>query len=153
MPYNQNSTDNEKYKFYPDLNNNATVRVGNKSGDPLLVELTDGNFGDKINQYDEITLASGNTATIVQYTVPASKTLNLELIEFSGENIARFFIEIDGVKEAQKRTYFASNYSGEFLFNKLRVDENILIRLRVENFRPSTANFDGRILGELIDKS
>lgn len=141
----------EQDKFKETAGGDVAVRTCvDTSGGPVEVELSES--GEITNIFDTANVASSATATVVTYTVPADKELELQLVEFAGENIATYFIEIDGVKEAQKRTWFGGNLSGEFMFNKLLVDELLVVRLRVENFRPTSSDFEGRILGVLNDK-
>lgn len=102
----------------------------------------------RTNVFGEVSaVASGATVSVVTHTVPVGKTFLLELVEFSGENIADYELFVDGVKQAKKRTYFSGALSGEFFFGALTVTSGKVIDLKVENFRPSSADFEGRILG------
>ena len=108
---------------------------------------------DSRNIFNKIfSVASGATASIVSFTVPGGKIFFLDLVEFGGENIANYELFIGNSVEAKKRTYFSGPISGEFFFNSFIVDENIKIELKIQNFRPDTADFEGRILGVLDDK-
>ena len=148
-----NIRDREHDKFKETAGGNTSVRTCiDTSGGPVEVEITEGGGGVRSNLFDSAVVVSGATSNIVSFTVPAGKELELELIEFSGSNIATYEVEINGSVEAKRRTWFNGTLSGEFIFNKLLVDENLIIRLRVENFRPSSGDFEGRILGVLSDK-
>lgn len=108
--------------------------------------------GVPINIYnDSLAVAASSTVTIVSYTVPALKKLLLDLVEFNGCNIAEYRVKIGAVIEAQKWTYFSGPLNGEFFYNGLEITTGTTILLEVENFRPSVADFHGRILGRLDD--
>ena len=111
---------------------------------------------DGINVYNEISsVAIGSTQTIISYTVPPGRTLFVRRIEFSGKNVATYHVTVDTVNIATKRTWFNGNLSDEFNFNfngeaNLTVIENSVLSLTVENFRPMTSDFEGRIQGVLL---
>jgi len=147
-----NIRDREQNKFKETIGGNVAVRTCiDTSGGAIPVDPT-GVAGVITNIFDETTTASASTATIASYTIPSNKEFKINRIEFSGNNIARYFIEINSIKEAQKRTWFGGDLSGDFVFDSLLVDENIVISLKVENFRPTSGDFEGRILGVLDDK-
>lgn len=106
-------------------------------------------FADPIlNKYGEISsLANSVESLIVSYTVPASEIFKLSLIEFSGENIAKYIVLLNDVKIAQKRTYFGGNLYGQFDFGFYDLTQGDKIDLKVEHNRPQQADFEGRILG------
>lgn len=111
---------------------------------------------DGVNIYNEVSsIAIGSTQTVVTYTVPAGKTLFVRRIEFSGKNVATYHVVVDLINVATKRTWFNGNLSDEFNFNfngeaNLSVQENSIISLIVENFRPMLSDFEGRIQGVLL---
>lgn len=108
--------------------------------------------GEVLNIYNEISsIPVGGTANIVTYTVPVGKVFFLLLAEFSGENIAVYTVFRDTAEEAKRRTHFGGDLTGEFYFNNLPILAGEQIKISVENFRDSPANFDGRILGTLDD--
>jgi len=108
-------------------------------------------FNVDVNIFNAISsVASGATNDIVTYTVPVGKTFALELVEFSGENIANYIIYVDTDIVAYRRTWFGGSISGEFTFEGYRIAAGKVITLKVNNFRPSSADFEGRILGGLI---
>lgn len=95
-------------------------------------------------------VASGSTTNIINYTVPPGDGLNLELIEFNGENIARFQILINDVLQATKHTWFGGQLFGEFYFDNLLLSPGDNVKLQVLHQRPDAADFYGRILGTLL---
>jgi len=110
---------------------------------------------DGISIYNQASsVAIGATQTIVSYTVPAGKTFFVRRVEFSGQNVATYRVQIDSIDIALKRTWFNGNLSDDFNFNfndeaNLSVTENSTISLVVNNFRPMIADFEGRIQGVL----
>lgn len=123
------------------------VTIGNT--DPIPVDFTP---GDVVNTFNSVgAVAASTLTTVVSYTVPVDKVFNLQFIEFGGENIATFEVLIDGVLEGRQRTYFGGPLSGVFLFEGLRVASGLIITLRVEHSRPMSGEFEGRILGALLN--
>lgn len=94
-------------------------------------------------------VASGATPTLLTFTVPVGKTLFLELINVSGENVADYTVFIDGAKADVKRTYW-SDFNADFWFLGEPVGENKVIDVVVNNFRPSVSDFDSKLIGLLL---
>lgn len=125
------------------------VLVGNTS--PIKVDIVEGGAGETVNSYNEIlSLAGLATATVVLYTVAAGKQLQLKRIDFSGENIAVYSIDVNNSIEAKRRTYY-TNFNGEIIFNDLLLVEGDVIKLIVENKTNMTADFNGNLQGRLQD--
>lgn len=118
---------------------------------PKKIEAVVGSTGTTINLYNEaLSVASGVIdQSVISYTVPIGRTFYLMLVEFSGENIANWSIFVDNIKIGVKRTYFGNSLWGDFFFKNLPVPEGVKIELKVANFRPDPADFEGRILGVL----
>jgi hypothetical protein len=109
--------------------------------------------GEVKNIFNEISaVASGATVDIVSYTVPAGKSFFLESVEFDGQNVAEFSVEVDGEPIGKRRTHFAGGLSGQSFFGLFEIGEAKTVKLKVENHRPSVANFSGRING-VLDES
>ena len=124
------------------------IAVGITADEALPVFLTNSS-GAVTNVYNEISaLAGGSTTTLVTYTVPAGKQLELSLASFGGENSAIFSIIHDSITLDKKRTWFTRFYD-KASFNGLIIDESETIRIEVENFRSTSADFNGRIIGIL----
>ena len=122
--------------------------MGDGLGVPKQFQLGPGAAGANVNEFDiKTSVAAGQTITVVTYPVPVDKTFYLTLVEFFGENIADYKVYIDGVKQAQKSTYFGGKLSGDFFFNNLAVAAEKVVRLDVTNFRSESSLFTGRILG------
>lgn len=104
-----------------------------------------------INTYNELpNVASGATVEIVSYTVPVGKQAVFQRASFSGENIAKYSLIINGTTQDTARTMYGGNFTGEFNFETgdesgLIVSAGQTISVQVYNFRPSAATFEGRI--------
>lgn len=98
-----------------------------------------------------LSVANGNTTTIVSYTVPTGKKFKLDFVEFNGENIANYELLIDNVVDAVKDTYFSGPLFGEFYYGGFEIPQTKVIILRVTHSRPMPGNFNGRINGILQD--
>jgi len=97
------------------------------------------------SQYSEVIgVATGITTLIGSYTTSAN--MFLQLVEFSGTNIAEYELVINGVTEDKKRTYFGNSLNGIFDFRGgLAVPTGQLIRVYAVHNRPSLGDFNVRI--------
>lgn len=136
------------------------VKIGNKPDEPMPVYVVDAVATSNvvINQFNAISaVASGSETQIVSYTIPPAKKFIISLVQFSGENIAKFNFYVDGVLSATARTMFGSDLTGELRFDSpnglgLELVAGQIISLKVLHPRPSVADFEGRILGALKDE-
>lgn len=101
------------------------------------------------NIYNEVlSLASGATVSLVSYTVPAGKQMILERIRVSGDNIAKYFVYLNGNKfDAARTEYTSLNADMEYFSSEkgytLNAGDQVVVT--VYNFRPDSADFSGRI--------
>lgn len=125
------------------------VRINNSNSQPIPIIPSPRN----LNVYDSISAIPADSKTnIVTYTVPIGKTLLLDVVEFSGENVATYEVTLGGVLSATHRTYFGGGLSNLFLFNLLEIPQGDSVVLRVEHYRTTmNGDFEGRILGVLQD--
>jgi hypothetical protein len=117
----------------------------------VVVENTPSSTSTVINTYNELlAVASGSTVTIVSYTVPASTQAVFQRAAFSGENVARYDLLINGAKQDTARTMFGGDLTGEFNFETgndsgLVLAAGTIIIVQVYNIRPTSASFEARI--------
>lgn len=99
------------------------------------------------NTFNEVlSVPSGATLEINSYTVPVGKVSRVSTVSFSGENIAKYILKIDGTTIDIKRTYFGGQLNEMFSFdNQLELLAGQELTLEVENFRPDVADFNSRI--------
>lgn len=115
------------------------------------------NSVEVISHFDEaVGVASGATETIIEYTVPTNKKFYLQRIEYSGQNIATYEAYGDGNLIGRERTWFGGNINDMMEFSSdpktgILFVAGSVVSLRVINFRPYVATFEGRIQGILQD--
>lgn len=102
----------------------------------------------EINVYEEDSIATGNTATVLDYTVPANRELDMDLIDCFGQNLGKYEILIDGARAGYKETYFTS-YETKFDFDALKLKEgqNIKVNVTCKGPAVATALFTIRLRG------
>lgn len=133
------------------LGDNVSIvgETGNKlvvNPDGTINVNTDSIPGVVKNVFNELlAVASGTTVNLVTYTVPVGKTAIINKIVVSGDNIAKYELYINGVLSDKLRTYFGSQLNVTFDFKDLTLEENDILLIKVNNFRPSVADFNGRI--------
>lgn len=127
-----------------------TLKVNDDGSINVIVESVPNPNSVVVNTYNEVTLAGGITSFIVSYTVPIGMQVVFQRAQFSGENIARYDLFLNGVIAATARTNYAGDYTGEFNFTTGNDSGMIFlagqtIKIQVYNFRSSSASFEGRI--------
>jgi hypothetical protein len=104
--------------------------------------------GEK-NFFDEnLALASGAVDAIIDYTVPAGFGFRIRNIHCFGTNRGRYYVEINGFKEAEKRTYY-TYYDTSFDFENIEVSEGQTIKIYAENVGSNTGCFNANLRGFL----
>lgn len=93
--------------------------------------------------------ASGSEETIFSYTVPTGKTLSIENITASGNNVSTFTVWVDGSSIAAKRTHFCDLNTTFELAGKLKLVAGQAVVLKGVHARPMLGDFDGYIVGVL----
>jgi len=101
------------------------------------------------NVFNEIlAVASGAISNLVNYTVPVGKTMVLERIYVSGDNIAKYYVYLNGVKFDSGRTEF-TQLNMDFVYFSTQQGYTLVagdvLLVTVNNFRPTSADFSGRI--------
>ena len=117
----------------------------------VVVESTPSPNTTIVNTYNELlSVAGGATVTIVTYTVPSAKQAVFQRASFSGENIARYDLLINGSPQDTARTMFGGDLTGEFNFETgndsgLTLSVGDTIAVQVYNVRSTSAAFEARI--------
>jgi len=130
--------------------------IANQSSEPIPVFITDGSPQVSEIVFNAVSsLASGLSYDVLVYTVPPTQTFALTRILASGDNIANFDVSVDGSVIARRRTWFGGDLSTEFNFSGfpqsgIIFNSGQVIKLTVTNFRPTTADFEGTLMGVLI---
>jgi hypothetical protein len=103
------------------------------------------------NTYNSVTsVVSGALTTIVMYTVPPATQAVLQIIEYSGDNIAKYDVLINSNPEATRRTMFGADLTGMFDFRSgndsgLLLSAGDVVIMEVLHNRPDVGNFEARI--------
>lgn len=152
--------DLEKARFLKNSKNKIAVRVGNEQSNPLYVTSVDDNnvTVEELNIHDKAELVSKLIETlVVQYVVPPLKVLELDLIEGSGENTAKYTVKINDIPTRVKFSYYGASLNVDFNYNNgngngIKLPAGTKVELFVEHFVNDTpVDFFGSILGRLKD--
>jgi hypothetical protein len=101
--------------------------------------------------YNEISsVASGVQTLIVSYTVPVGKTAQLQWIDTSGDNVARYDVYLNGAPFDTQRTFFGGDFNALFEYitgntSGLTFVAGDVIAVKVLHTRPYVGKFEGRI--------
>ena len=93
------------------------------------------------------TVPAASTVSLVTYTVPAGKVFYLGEVTVGGENIADYSLKINAAEHDRMRTYFGGPLSISVSQGFLKCVAGDSILLEVNNFRNSTADFEGKLIG------
>jgi hypothetical protein len=104
--------------------------------------------GEKNYFEENLALASGATDAIIDYTVPTGFGFRIREIYCTGTNRGRYYVEIAGSKEAEKRTYY-TYYDTSFDFENIEVAEGETIKIYAENLGSNTACYNSNLRGYL----
>lgn len=149
MPF-RGATPDREYDKFKAVGNETAVRVS-------IAEDETGGGGvypaaNIVSQFSEVSaIASGVETTLLTYTVPVGKTLYLDLVHCSGENIADYRVYKDASRIARARSYFGGPLNVTFEFGEagapLLAGEAVVVK--VLHSRPLAADFEARISGRL----
>lgn len=122
----------------------------NPDGSINVVAESSGSVKNLVNTYNEVNSVPSATPTnLVTYMVPIGKTAILERASVSGENIARFDIQINSITLDTKRTFFGRlnedfNFSSPDVFGTPLIAGDVVLIVVIHN-RPDLGSFEGRI--------
>lgn len=112
----------------------------------VVVQTSSG--GTVVSPYNEVnSVPNGSNTTIISFTASVSSLLNK--IDYSGDNVAKYTVELNGTVIDKQRTYFGSALNGTFDFSNgsrgLELEPGDLVTLKVIHARPSAGDFNGRM--------
>lgn len=134
--------------------NKIYVRVGNSDADPLYITYADDPNESDLTSYDEALSVGINSLTeIISYIVPPSKILNLDLIEVSGDNVAKYIVTINGSTNKIKRTYYGNSLNATFNYNSFNVNAGEEVKVEVIHYNDlnESGDFNATIEGKIKD--
>lgn len=130
------------------------TRVGNTDEHPLYVALADDpNEGDIFIFDDVSSVAVGDLTELITYIVPPAKVFNLDQIEVSGDNIAKYTVYINGDKNKIKRTWHGSSLNDTIKYNSFMLSAGDEIKVDVIHYNDldMSGDFNATIEGKLKD--
>ena len=146
----------ERARFLKTTDNKIAVRIGNNALAPLYVTNVDDNNLSSIDvsYYEKAELVPKLVETLVaMYLVPVGKIFNLDHIEASGENTAKYTIKINGQVNKVKYTYYGAPLNVDFNYNSYSLPASTLITVHVEHFiNNGPVDFHATIEGRLQDE-
>lgn len=92
----------------------------------------------------------GVETDIFTYTVPVSKALRISSVNVGGNNIAEFFIYVDGSDFWKLRTNFGSSLSTSVPFYSYKLTAGQVLKVAVKNSRLVNGDFEAILIGELL---
>lgn len=126
----------------------------NSSGQLLVTDTSAGTgVVTSIHEYDEASIASNFTTTIVTYTVPSGKNLKIRHFGFGGLADGEFVLEIDGTNEYTLRNSAAERDKERNISDGILVDELLVVNLKVTNCGDNLKSFEAVFNGVLFDKT
>jgi hypothetical protein len=144
-----NTKDREFDKFRPSGADKSKVAVVLEQNGPIEVSF-DGVTETQAFYGEASAVASGASQDVLTITVPVDKKISIRSIFCSGDNIAKFFILKDSETVAQIRTYYP-DFNFQLTNFSLHLNAGSILKVRVENFRPSIADFNATILGDISE--
>lgn len=104
------------------------------------------NYIGELNVFQEATIPSGGTATVLSYTVPSDRAIAMHAFEAFGKNVAEVYVYIDGTLMARKDTNYAQ-YEVLFDFENFKIHKDSVIEVKMVNNGPTTEYFNARLRG------
>lgn len=96
--------------------------------------------------YNEVTSVASNVlTTLLTYTASVNDT-QLKRIDYSGENIATYEVQLNAVTIDKQRTYFGNSLNGNFVFDNLILNSGDTVQVKVVHDRPDVGDFNAKIL-------
>lgn len=143
-------TELEQAKFKKTPENKIAVRVGNEENNPMFVSIADNAIGLDIQEYDEALNVAKNVETLIaSYAVPAGKVFNLDQIEVSGQNFAKYTIKLDANINKVKRTHYGNGLNKTFGYNGISIAAGVTLYVYTEHCSDGNGDFEATIEGRL----
>jgi hypothetical protein len=132
------------------------VRVGNSdSGEPLDVAIVDDPRAEDISVYDTaLSVVPADLVELINYVVPPLKTLCLDRIDVSGDNIAKYTVTIGGNVSKIKRAGYGSSFNETFHYSKCEIPAGTSVKVEVIHYNDllMSGDFNATIEGKLKDE-
>jgi len=125
----------------------SDVFVDNPPANPVPVTVVS-EFGTPVNVFGEVDVPYATETTIVSYTVPAGKTLNLTGAMCWGEYVGEVFIRVDGVQKGGGWTTAAQiTLDVDFDGAPVVAVAAQVVTVSIIHYKTATRHFKANILG------
>lgn len=140
----------EQAKFKKTAEDKIAIRVGNEQNSPLFVNVIDGAVGiDTFEQDEAVAVVKLVETLIASYVVPVGKVFNLDQIEVSGTNFAKYTIKLNAIVYKIKRTHYGNGLNKTFSYNSVNIASGVTIGVYVEHCNDSNGDFEATIEGRI----
>lgn len=139
-----------KFRECPESSGEVAVAVKVCDQPPVEVNETPGlpDGFTSLSQFNEISSVPNATpTTVISLTVGVGKRVYLDSIEVSGDNIAKYKVDIAGATNATRRTTW-TDFNSVFKWSNYVVNAGETISVSVEQTgRQSAGDYEARIVG------
>lgn len=131
--------------------NGNTIEPNPDGSINVVIESIPSSNVSTVSKFNEIVaVPSGSTTQLVTYTVPAGKSAVLQKAVVSGDNIGKYDLLINNIRQDTIRTMFGADLSITFDFtsgneNGLVLVAGDIVKVQVFNPRPYSADYNARI--------
>lgn len=95
-------------------------------------------------------LAPGTEVDLLNFSVPAGRTLYLQGMTATGEGLGRFRLFINNIPKLGYRTSYQDRNALVMLPSDELVGTGIAVEIRVTPYGPTPMNFEGTLFGAVI---
>lgn len=132
------------------------VNVGtfnfNDKGQLLVAPLEGATNVTRFHMYDEASIASSATTTIITYSVPVGKNVLINHFAFGGDADGKAVLEIGGANEYALRNSGAERSPRTDLSGGILIAASTVINVKITNNGGSLQSFDSSINGFQFDE-
>lgn len=149
--FTDNRQQNDAHSFTADQDGNAARNVVDNKTHDLLTDIADqlGAVGTQTLLYNEISAAvPASTSTVLTYTVPVGKTLEITSGTISGDNISKYTVEVNSsVVNTKRSTWTKFNVDFDIINYELSAGDTLTIK--AENKGDSNSDYEATLIGVL----
>ena len=148
--------DREQDKFKETPSGKTSVRVSVDSDSAVPVYLTESSGNESVRVFSEaLSVVAAVETTVASYTVPVGKRFVIERVNFSGNNLARYSVEIDSTLFDRVFTHWATSFYGSRVYQSggdgIFLNAGQVVSLKALHSSNDVGDFYGSIEGFLIN--
>jgi len=121
------------------------TKIGN-IGDKLKVTNDE---GDSFHLFSESTIGGNSSGNVIDFTVPAGKTLEIIDISYSGENRSKIEIFQDAAKIEGKNLYYGE-FNGNIPMHKKTINDAEHLIIKFTSIVNKSGKYTASVYGRLI---